>query len=115
MKKFFVTVTLSLVALSACFAGDQDFTVVNKTGVGFKKLYVSPHSTNDWEENLLKEPLKDGESFEITFEAKTKAKLWDLRVEDSKGDSLEWENLDLLEISEVTLHWDGKKGTAETK
>ena len=115
MRKLLATLALSFVALSTCLAGDQDFTVVNKTGVGFKKLYVSPHSTDDWEENLLKEPLKDGESFEISFEAKTKAKMWDLRIEDSKGNSLEWENLNLLEISEVTLHWDGKKGTAETK
>ena len=115
MRKLLAIFALCLTTAVTCFAGDQDFTVINKTGVGFKKLYVSPHSTDDWEENLLKEPLADGESFDISFEPKTKAKMWDLRVEDSKGDALEWTNLNLLEISKVTLHWDGKKASADTE
>ena len=115
MKKLLALCSLFLVTASVCLAGDQDFTVINKTGVGFKKLYVSPHNTEDWEENLLKEPLANGETFDISFEPKTKAKLWDLRVEDSKGNALEWENLNLLEVSKVTLHWDGKKGTADVE
>ena len=41
--------------------------------------------------------------------------MWDLRVEDSKGNAIEWENLNLLEISKVTLHYKDGKATAETE
>ena len=41
--------------------------------------------------------------------------MWDLRVEDSEGHALEWENLNLLEISKVTLHYKDGKATAETE
>jgi len=33
-----------------------------------------------------------------------------LKVTDQRGNSLEWDDLNLIEISEVTLHWDAKKG-----
>jgi hypothetical protein len=31
--------------------------------------------------------------------------MWDLKVVDSKGNSITWENLNLLEISTATLHY----------
>ena len=49
-------------------AGDQDFTFVNHTGVEIHKLYTSPHSSDEWEEDVLGEDtLDDGESLEIRF------------------------------------------------
>ena len=29
-----------------------DFSLVNKTGYGIKEVYVAPHSTDTWSENL---------------------------------------------------------------
>jgi predicted HTH transcriptional regulator len=119
MKRIFlkskVALALGVVALfvtATAFArvGKQDFVLHNQTGVEIHQLFVSPHSTDDWEEDILgKGTLPDGDSLKITFEDREKHVHWDLKVVDSKGNSIEWEDLNLIEISEVTLHYkDGK-------
>ncbi len=117
MKPFAWLLRMGLAALAiyalamapAALAGDQDFTLVNQTGFEIHSVYVSPHDADDWGEDILGEDtLADGASVEITFSRKEKTALWDLRVEDAQGNSLEWENLNLLEISRLTLHY--KKG-----
>jgi hypothetical protein len=106
---------LSTIFAGAAFAqGKQDFTVVNQTGVEIHELYVSPHSADDWEEDILgRDTLPSGESVDITFSPKERAKLWDLKIVDSKGNSIEWESLNLLEISKVTLHYKNGKAWAD--
>ena len=94
----------------------QDFTLVNETGVEIHKVYISPHDTNDWEEDILgKDTLPSGESVDIKFNRSEKSANWDLRVEDSKGNAIEWENLNLLKISKLTLHYKDGKATADTE
>lgn len=103
-------------ASSAPAEGKQDFTVHNATGVEIDKLYVSAHSTDDWEEDILgQDTLPNGESVSITFSPKEKAALWDLKIVDKAGTSIEWENLNLMEISDLTLHFNNGKATAEAK
>lgn len=98
------------------FAGDQDFTLVNKTGVEINSVYVSPHGSDDWEEDILgQDTLGDGETVDITFSRKEKAAKWDLRVEDSKGNPIEWENLNLKEISTLTIHYAKGKAWADVE
>jgi hypothetical protein len=107
-----VAIALSPVAM----AGDQDFTLVNQTGVEIHKLYTSPHSSDEWEEDVLgKDTLDDGESIDVTFGKKEKAAHWDLRVEDEHGTAITWENLNLKEISELTLHYKNGKAWADVK
>jgi hypothetical protein len=92
----------------------QDFTLVNETGVEIHKVYISPHDSNDWEEDILgRDTLPSGESVDIKFNRSEKAAEWDLRVEDSKGTAIEWENLNLLKISKLTLHYKDGKATAD--
>ena len=108
--------SLILASTALAFQGKQDFTVVNKTGVEIHELYVSAHSTDNWEEDVLgTDTLASGDSVEIKFSPKEKAKLWDLKVVDGKGNSIEWTKLNLLEISEVTLYYKDGKAWAETK
>jgi hypothetical protein len=98
--------------------GKQDFMLHNETGVEIHNLHVSPHSTDEWEEDILgKDTLPSGESVKITFDDHDKHVHWDLKVTDKDGNSLEWYDLNLIEISEVTLHWDAKagKGWADIK
>jgi hypothetical protein len=110
-----MAVTL-LVASLAAAQGKQDFTLHNNTGVEIHKLFISPHDTNEWEEDILgKDTLADGDSLEINFSRKETAKMWDLKIVDKEGTSIEWENLNLLEISEVTLHFKDGKPTATVK
>jgi len=99
-----------LAATAYARAGKQDFILHNRTGVEIHEVYVSPRTANEWEEDVLgKNTLADGDSVKITFEDREKHAHWDLKVVDSKGNSIEWEDLNLVEISEVTLHYkDGK-------
>jgi hypothetical protein len=108
---------LSMMLLPAAFAqGQQDFTVVNRTGVEINRLYVSPHSTKDWEEDILgQDTLADGDSVNIHFSRTEKAAKWDLRIEDSDGNGIEWTNLNLLEISKLTLHYKDGKAWADVE
>ncbi len=107
---------IALLAPSAARAGDQDFTLVNKTGVEIHSLHVAPHSEDEWGEDILgKDTLADGESLEITFGKHDRAHHWDLRIEDEKGNVLTWENLDLMKIEEVTLHYKNGKAWADLK
>jgi hypothetical protein len=109
--------TLPLFLITTAFAqGKQDFVLNNATGVEIHKLYVSPHKSDDWEEDILGEDtLPDGASLTIHFSRTEKARMWDLKVVDCDGNSVEWENLNLLEISEVTLHKKGSKVWADVK
>ena len=95
-------------------AGDQDFTLVNDTNVEIHELYASPHETNNWEEDILGEnTLVHGASVNISFSPAEPAAMWDLKVVDGEGNSIMWESLNLLEISEVTLHYENGKAWAD--
>ena len=112
------TVALFVTASAFARTGKQDFILHNETGVEINSLYVSPHSADDWEEDILgKDTLATGESLKITFDDRDKHSHWDLKVTDKDGNSLEWYDLNLAEIEEVTLHWDAKagKGWADIK
>jgi pyruvate/2-oxoglutarate dehydrogenase complex dihydrolipoamide acyltransferase (E2) component len=96
----------------------QDFTLVNETGVEIDKVFISPHDKDDWEEDVLgKDTLPTGQSVDIKFHRDETAAEWDLRIEDKGGNSIEWENLNLLKISKLTLHYDAatKKATANAE
>jgi hypothetical protein len=94
----------------------QDFTLVNETGVEIDKVFISPHDKDDWEEDVLgQDTLPSGQSVDIKFHRDETAAEWDLRIEDKGGHSIEWENLNLLKISKVTLHYKDGKGTAEVE
>ena len=104
-------VAMVVTASALARTGKQDFILVNQTGVEINSLYVSPHDSDDWEEDILgKDTLANGDQVKITFEDREKHVHWDLKVTDKDGNSLEWEDLNLVEISKLTLHWDAKKG-----
>ena len=107
-----------LVSTAVAKSGKQDFVLHNATGVEIHSLFVSPHSANDWEEDILgKATLPTGESVKVSFEDRDQRVKWDLRVTDKNGNALEWYDLNLAEIEDVTLHWDAqkKKGWADIK
>ena len=107
---------LLFLAASAAWAGEQDFVLHNKTGVEIHKLFISPHSADEWGEDILgRDTLGHGETVEIKFSRHEKAAHWDLRIEDEHGNSVQWENLNLSEIAEVTLHFADGKAWADVK
>jgi len=118
MKKFVVAFAAAMVlaASMAVFAapGKQDFVLINKTGVTIVEFYVSPTTTNDWEEDVLGvDTLPPGEDVEITFEREETACKWDLKVVDKEGDSIVWTNIDLCKAEEITILFQNGKPTAQ--
>jgi hypothetical protein len=114
--------TLSVIAI--CFAavagfahgGKQDFVLHNETGVEIHELYVSPNSSNKWGDDVLgRDTLPAGESVKVAFDDQGKSVKWDLKVADGNKHTIEWENLDLSKISEVTLHYKEGKAWADVK
>ena len=114
-------ITLSVIVMvgaAAAFAcpGKQDFVLHNETGVEIHEVYVSPVTAGDWEDDVLgKDTLPEGESVKVTFEDRDKHSHWDLKVVDGKGNSIEWHDLNLIEISELTLHYKDGKAWADAK
>jgi hypothetical protein len=95
-------------------AGAQDFTLVNATGVDINAVHISPHSADNWQEDILgQDTLPNGKQVDIHFNRGEKAAMWDLRIEDKAGNPIEWENLNLLEISKLTLRYANNKATAD--
>jgi len=120
MKKLlFAFVAAMVVAGSmAVFAasGEQDFVLINKTGLTIDEFYVSPTTTNDWEEDVLGvDVLKNGEHVTIKFSRDTTACQWDLKIVDEEGDAVVWTNINLCKAEEITLAYQNKKPTAIIK
>src|SRR5690348_16369412 len=109
-----LTALLLLVNRSTTLAGDQDFVLINKTGVEIHNLHVSPSDKEEWGGDILgKDTLADGESAEIKFSPQEEAEKWDLRVADKEGNAIQWDDLNLMKISKITLHYNDGKATAE--
>jgi len=107
---------LVLAMMGRAQAKKHEFTLRNQTGVEIHHLYLSPNSSDDWQEDVLgREPLPDGESVQINFDDRDRHEMWDLKVVDSKGASITWEKLDLAKISEVTIHYKEGKAWADVK
>ena len=95
----------------AALAGQQDFTVVNKTGYPLKHMYVSEANNNSWDEDVLgRDVLNDGEYFELEFAKGEKTCKWDMKVVYDDGESAVWEDLNLCKISKLTLKWNKNTG-----
>jgi hypothetical protein len=91
-----------------------DFTLVNGTGYGIKKIYIGPSNNPDWTEDmevLHGRAFKNGTALDIVFNPKAKSAKWDLRVEWSDGDKpVDWYGLDLTTIEKLTLLYDADSG-----
>lgn len=92
-------------------AGQQDFTIMNKTGYPLKHIYVSESDNEKWDEDVLgRDVLEDGESFDLSFGKAEKTCKWDMKVIYDDGESAVWQDLNLCQISKLTLRWNKNTG-----
>ncbi|MEJ0025266.1 MAG: hypothetical protein WDN01_04475 [Rhizomicrobium sp.] len=92
-------------------AGRQNFNLVNNTGYTIKEVYVSPVSTNNWEEDVLgQDTLDDGQSVLIRFPHHAGGCNWDLKVVYDDDTDAHWENFNLCTISEISISYNSKTG-----
>lgn len=109
MLKRFVSATAKAVLLSVLLTlpvlAQQGFELLNTTGVEIHAVFVGPNDSDDWGENLLDEDeiLPHGEAVEIEFDPDEDIESWDIRVEDSEGNALEFTAIPLLEAESVNL------------
>ena len=96
----------ALVFPAAAHALDLDFELVNGTGWDIKEIYISPATVNNWQENILSEPMADGTGGKVTFSPDADAEQWDMKIVwVDEGDDVVWKNLDLSKISKLTLRY----------
>lgn len=94
----------------------QDFTIVNDTGIEIYAIYVSPTGEASWGDDLLTtDTLPSGSSTDIVFDTEVEEQYWDLMVADSAGTTVEWSNIDLFSVSEITLKIENGNPTATFK
>jgi hypothetical protein len=122
MKKqlMFLAVALMVLCSSNIIAQHdgalQDFLLVNETGVVINSVYITPHDTEEWGDDILgKDVFNSDEETVISFDRNEDVCLWDLRIEDTDGNAIIWYDIDLCKWAEVTLHWDGETATAKFK
>ncbi len=113
----FAMLTSTALFTTATFAADEEeddqYFVINDSGVTIKELYVSASEEKNWGKNLLKTAeLKDGEGGEILFAHDDERCIWDLATKDEHGNELEWNKIDLCKYTKITLK---PNGVAEYK
>ena len=98
-------------------AADLDFTLVNRTGYEISQVFVGRESTRNWGRDILgRGTLGDAQKLDITFPDTTKSCTWDLKVVYSDDDSTAvWHNLNLCDISKVTVHYNRRTGETTAK
>lgn len=111
LSKVAVAAAALFVLHGAAQAGQQDFTIVNKTGYPLKHIYVSESDNEKWDEDVLgRDVLNDGEYFDINFAKADKTCKWDMKVIYDDGESAVWQDLNLCQISKLTLRWNKNTG-----
>ncbi len=110
---FILTFLMLFIALHV-FAGDQDFILINKTGVEIHELFISAHSADNWEEDVLGvDTLPDDEQVRINFSHTEDECLWDIMVTDDEENDITWEKINLCKYSTITLYYKNGKAWAE--
>jgi hypothetical protein len=104
-KSLAVAVAATLLFAIPAVAGDQDFTLHNNTSKTLKELYVSPHSSDDWGDDILGEDtLESGKSVDVKFPRAEDKCHWDVKGEFEGGATAEVDDVDFCSVSEVNFH-----------
>lgn len=88
-------------------ADPRDFTLVNGTSdTTFIDVYVSPSSSDDWEDDVLgQDVLLPGDSTDINFVGfNTNTCIYDIKVVGKDGSTGELDSVDLCNTTTVTFH-----------
>jgi hypothetical protein len=111
------TLSLGFWGMRAQAAGDLDFTLKNRLGVTINSVYVSPHRSSNWEEDVLDvDVLPDGRNVTIRFPSGARDDLWDLKVVDTSGRAYEWrKGFNLRQISEITVYFSQGQAIADSR
>ncbi len=92
-----------------------NFELHNETGYEITEVYVSPNTTDDWQEDVLgQDTLANKESVNIKF-SRSKHDYWDLKVVFKGGKESVWYKFDLSQITDITISFRNGKAYSTTK
>jgi len=96
-------------AVGGAWAGDADFTLVNRTGYDLREIYVSASHKEEWGKDRMGDQVLDnGKARLFKFSDKASCKQ-DLKVVfDDDGSSVVWHDFDLCEVNKITLRYNRK-------
>lgn len=107
MKTLFLAAFLTLattITPTAAPAVQDDYGVINKTGMTLTHLFLSPTNDNSWGEDILeKDVLANGEECGIEFDKDDEECFWDIKVIDSKDQPWTVTKVDLCKYTKVTF------------
>jgi hypothetical protein len=100
-------------AAASSFAGDADFTMVNRTGYDIREIYISPANKSQWGKDRMGEngTLDNNKQRLFKFRDTASCKQ-DIKAVFDEGDTeVIWEDLDLCEINKLTLRYNRQTKT----
>ncbi|KGE72025.1 hypothetical protein [Spirochaeta lutea] len=96
-KRLFSMVILLVVVLSSAFAFKGYVDITNDTGYTIFYIYVSHHTSDSWEEDVLDDDvLMDGDTFRLILRDYPDS-VFDIKVEDEDGDTYVFWEVDIAE------------------
>ena len=102
----------SLAASAALAQAKQDFQLVNRTGYTINEVYVGPNTSEDWGSDILgDQQFENGKVVNIRFNPRAQVCKWDILVVYDDKDKSPFRNIDLCEVSKITLYWNRQAGT----
>jgi hypothetical protein len=115
MKKFLLTLLClgaclySAPALTSAHASNLDFKFENECDQTIEHIYISPQSSDSWEEDVLGDDvLRPGHATNIHFSPRETHRYWDIKVVTKDGEDHTFQNgYDLTRITRVRLIDDG--------
>ncbi len=108
---FGAAILASSVVAAPAFAGDADFTLVNKTGYTIRSVYIAPAKSKTWGNDRLGDGVLDhGKQRLIKFSNKAQCVQSINITFDDDGSEVEWDGFDLCELNKITLKYNRKTG-----
>lgn len=107
-----VSVLFAVLGSQPAYAGDADFTLVNRTGYTLREIYLTPANSKSWGKDRMGDNVLDnGKSRLFKFSDKSACTQDLMVVFDDDGSDVVWEDFDLCQINKITLKYNRKSGT----
>lgn len=93
------------------YAGDADFTLVNRTGYPIRSIYIAPAKSKTWGNDRLGDGILDSNRQRLIKFSNHAQCVQSLNVTfDDDGSEVEWEDFNLCEVNKITLKYNRKTG-----
>ena len=101
---FFLSLLFSTVTFARSY-NVMDFTLVNRTGLNIKALYISPMSRNQWERyySPYGNIIYDGDSIDLYIDVRRDVRYFDIRCTYTNGKTSVWYGVDIYRSGRVVL------------